>query len=232
MLTNRQIDAGFECISPTPTYPDGITKNMLLGRKWSNSSGNVPIFKRHIKDQLRVIQNGRCAYCRRFLGLVSDTDIEHIVEKALFSNFTYEVYNLALSCSECNSAKNQHSQNLKKKLKLPNNVAPFLSTPITAGSTYPSTPKSYRWVHPHFDEYSQNIVISKGWIYKHLTPKGARQIRFLKFNRIGKIEKNFRLERLKARKGKCAKLFYLIAECPYEQLPNLIGELIENLKKN
>lgn len=231
MLINNTIDAGFELIAPTPSYPNGITKAMLLGKRWENSSGRVAAFKKHLKEQLRLIQGGRCAYCRRLLGLVSDTDIEHIVEKALFSDFTYEVYNLALSCSECNSAKNLHSQYLKKKLKLTNNVAPFLSSPIAAGSAYPSTPNSYRWVHPHFDEYSQHILISKGWIYKNRSPKGARQIRFLKFNRIGKIEKNFRLERLKARKGPGAKLCYLIAESNHTQLHTLVGELVTFLKE-
>lgn len=232
MLIKNRIDSGFEMILPIPTYPDKITKAILKGKKWENSGGNVPKFKTHLKEQLRESQDGRCAYCRRFLGLVSDTHLEHIIEKAIYSDFTYEIVNISLSCSECNSAKNQHSFNLKRALKQTTNIPPFLFRPIASGTGYPLTPQTYRFVHPYFDQYSDHITISRGWIYKHHSVKGAKQIRFLRFNAIGKIEKQFRLERLRARKGKGAKLLYLMGECPYEKLPTLIREFKECLRKD
>ncbi|MEN4936424.1 HNH endonuclease [Pantoea agglomerans] len=231
MLINNRIDSGFETILPIPTYPDKITKEILKGKKWDNTKGNIPKFKTHLKEQLRTTQDGRCAYCRRFLGLVSDTHLEHIIEKALYTDFTYEIVNISLSCSECNHAKNQHSSTLKRKLKQKKYVPPFLFRPIPPGTSYPVAPQAYRFVHPYFDKYSDHITISKGWIYKHHSVKGAKQIRFLKFNAIGKIEKQFRIERLRGRKGTGSKLIYLMSECAYEKLPDLISQFSESLRK-
>lgn len=233
MLLKKQINSGFEIISPIPTYPEEITKEDLDGKKWENSNpkNRVPKFKTHLKDQLRLTQDGRCAYCRRFLGLVSDTHLEHIIEKAIYSNFTYEIVNISLSCSECNSAKNQHCQKLTKALKQKKSVPPFLFSPINLATGYPLASEAYRFVHPYFDRYSDHISITKGWIYKSHSVKGAKQIRFLKFNAIGIIEKKFRIERLRARKGKPSKLLYLMSECCYEKLPDLISQFTESLKK-
>lgn len=231
MLIKEKIDSGFDTIHPTPTYPENITKEMLKGKRWQNTGGNVPKFKTHLKEQLRDTQDGRCAYCRRFLGLVNDTHLEHIIEKAIYSDYTFEIVNISLSCSECNTAKNQHSFELTRRLKQDKTVPPFLFRPITSGTGYPAAPETYRFVHPYFDRYSDHITISKGWIYKYHSAKGAKQVRFLKFNAIGKIEKQFRIERLRARKGTGSKLIYLMSECTYEKLPALISQFSESLKK-
>ncbi|HCM9647997.1 TPA: HNH endonuclease [Enterobacter bugandensis] len=231
MASDKKINVSFEKISPTPGYPKGITKSLLTGKRWENSKGRVPTFKKHLKEKLRGLQHGRCAYCRRFLGLVADTDIEHIIEKAVYANFTYEILNLALSCSDCNSSKNLHSQLLKKALKKTNNIPPFLSSPIPNGSAYPNRSEDYRWVHPHFDEYSLHISILKGWIYKSKSAKGAKQIRFLGFNKIGKVEKNMRIEKLNAASGVLSKIIFQISQSGYENYNVLVSELYHGLLK-
>lgn len=231
MVIDKKINVSFEKISPTPNYPVGITKSLLAGKKWENSRGRVSTFKNHLKETLRGLQQGRCAYCRRFLGLVSDTDLEHIIEKAVYTDFTYEILNLALSCSDCNSSKNRHSYSLKKALKKTDNIPPFLFSPIPRGGDYPNKPENYRWVHPHFDEYSLHISIAKGWIYKYKSVKGAKQIRFLGLNKIGRVEKNMRIEKLNARPGVLSKIVFQISQCEYENYNVLVNELIHGLLK-
>lgn len=233
MLIKKQINSGFDKIFPIPTYPEKITKKLLNGKLWDTNNPKTRVFKfkTHLKNQLRSTQDGRCAYCRRFLGLVSDTHLEHIIEKAIYSDFTYEIFNISLSCSECNAAKNKHCQKLTKRLKQTTSVPPFLFSPINLGTGYPLKSETYRFVHPYFDRYSDHITITKGWVYKYHSVKGAKQIRFLKFNAIGTIEKKFRLERLRAREGKRSKLLYLMSECCYEKLPDLISQFTESLKK-
>jgi len=81
-------------------------------------------------------------------------EIEHIVNKAkagIYSHFTFELKNLALSCKDCNNGKGTKTVLIA--------VLPQLSP-------YPTTAASFRWVHPHFHEYSQHILIHDAWVYE------------------------------------------------------------------
>ena len=55
---------------------------------------------------LRKEQDNKCCYCKKELGFdLKQVDIEHILPKSTFSNFTFHVKNLALSCPGCNTKK-------------------------------------------------------------------------------------------------------------------------------
>ena len=62
--------------------------------------------KENIVAHLRIQQNNTCCYCKYQLGFdIKQVDIEHIVPKSEYEQFTFENRNLALSCPPCNTKK-------------------------------------------------------------------------------------------------------------------------------
>lgn len=214
------IDIGFERIDPSPTYPPGSSLAQLSAYSWDSNAGVVVGFKRAIKGLLRDAQHGRCCYCRRLLSDDIATHIEHFVDKAQYASFTFEIRNLALSCGTCNTQKNGSNRTLISLLKRRAERAGIARSPrcstlafeLPPGSALPDQPASYRWVHPHLDEYSVNIAIMRGWIFSGKTRKGRRTVRGTNLNALSEIERRALFERLATRGGRLSLLVASIAE--------------------
>lgn len=235
------ISAGFEMITPTPAYPDRITASDLATYNWESNAKIVVRFKSNLKDQFRHLQSGRCCYCRRLLGDIRDTQLEHFIEKSVLKQFTFEICNLALSCSTCNGMKNVLYQKLSGYLSRQASVAsgmrtkilkcPALSAVFMPSAPLISNPAAYRWIHPHFDNYSANVKIRKGWIYQPITSKGRRTIRGLQLNTLGVIESRIRVERFKSKPNLLAIFIGGLAERDTATTKAIAEEIAVEIKR-
>ncbi|OAH44055.1 hypothetical protein AYJ70_10750 [Pseudomonas monteilii] len=214
------IKIGFEQIHPIPVLPADIVVANLKGLSWSSGVNAVTAFKDTLKPMLRKVQQGRCSLCRRFLYDDYATHLEHFIEKGIHRDFTYEVTNLSLSCGACNIKKSGYNRTLnslikkraKRKGQKASKYCPVLAVRISANAPMPVSSASYRWIHPYFDRYSDNIEIEKGWIFTGKSRKGQRTIRSVKLNALAQIERRALAERLEARPGRLSKLLGATAE--------------------
>jgi len=129
-------------------------------------------FKDRIRTDLRIKQDNRCCYCKKILKYdKKEVDIEHIIPKAKRPRFTFLNYNLALSCPACNTTKNQ-------------------DMPIVDSNkqTFPYKSEDYLIIHPHFDNYFQEIEIVNDIFIKSKGPKGAWTIEHCELDTIEKVK--------------------------------------------
>lgn len=188
---------GFEKVDPTPAMPEGVTSAMLNGRDWESNARAVKAFKAHLKLDLRGTQKARCCFCRRFLGDHEDATLEHFMEKAIHTAFTFEIKNIALSCARCNRRKQHNCSRLWSLLDrfefYRSGSKPGLRSSAVFSSLAPvlvlPLENQYRWVHPHFHSYSEHILLSIGWIFVPISKQGRRTIRGLGLNEIAELER-------------------------------------------
>ena len=138
------------------------------GGSWSNE--NLANLKSTIKQHYLTEQNTTCPYCRRNLQTRNGRswDIEHIIPRSTGKNFMFEPLNLCMACVDCNGEKSA------KKV-----------TNSNAQVRYPSQSHSYFFVHPHFDNYKDNIlVIRPGFLYIAKSDKGDKTITICGLNRF------------------------------------------------
>jgi hypothetical protein len=160
--------------------------------------------------------------------------LEHILESSAWLQFAYEVSNIAISCSFCNSAKNEKFLRISARIRKGGGAkytACALAAPLAAGAPYPRAPNDYRYVHPHVDEYSQHIKIRKGWLYIPKSRKGQRTVRSLKLNKVAEIEMKLREERLRSRVGILSTVAAAIAEFDRASALQLGSELATELSR-
>lgn len=105
---------------------------------------------------LRDQQNGRCIFCRRKIVVERRNaleDIEHYLDKSKphYKKWTFCPVNLAVACRPCNFVKST------KELG---------DAAIAASQRYAPSMGVFKWLHPYFDDYHQNIEILNGWVYK------------------------------------------------------------------
>ncbi|PKH04285.1 HNH endonuclease [Psychromonas sp. MB-3u-54] len=137
-------------------------------KSWSDSCLNN--LKVIIKNHYVAEQNTTCPYCKRDLQTTHGRawDIEHIIPRSIAKNFMFEPLNLCMACIDCNGAKSN------KKV-----------TNSTARHRYPAHSNSFLFVHPHFDNYNDNIlVIRPGFLYVAKTDKGNQTINICGLNRF------------------------------------------------
>lgn len=208
------MNIGFERIAPTPGYPVGTTAAALSGLGWESRVNVAVTFRGGLKIALRTAQLGRCCFCRRQLYDDYATHLEHFVDKATFPQFGYEIRNLALSCGTCNIRKNAYFSTWNRKYRfltksfvgpLPARC-PVLSAALNHCDPFPTSPVNFKWVNPHFHNYSQHILLARGWVFEGQTREGRRTIRSLKLNDLGQIERRALAERLEARGGTLSML--------------------------
>jgi uncharacterized protein (TIGR02646 family) len=233
------LSIGYENISPTPEYPEGICLNSLRGSGWDSKSAKVQKFKEHVKEKFRESQRGRCAFCRRQLGDIRDTHLEHFIEKAAYPDFTFVITNLALTCSTCNGRKEDERKRLLKTLRVRAKrrgrvIGDIRLTPAVFGTITDEMPRlaQYRWIHPHFDVYSKNVSIKKDWIYVPCSLKGYRTVRSLRLNELASMERIARRERLLSKKGLVALLGTAIfAESENATIKTIFSDLSYAIKE-
>lgn len=146
-----------------------IANNFNTHSDWAKAIFN-PI-KQNIIANLRIQQNNTCCYCKYQLGFdIKQVDIEHIIPKSEYEQFTFKSYNLALSCPACNTKKS---------------TKPVLNNAII---NYPTDGTNFIIVHAHFDEYSNHIDIINNCVFVAKTKKGSETITFCELFRLSTVE--------------------------------------------
>lgn len=147
-----------------------ISRNFSTHNDWTKIVFN-PI-KQNIISHLRVQQNNLCCYCKYQLGFdIKQVDIEHIIPKSEYPNFTFKSLNLALSCPACNTKKS---------------TKPVLYNAI---ANYPSDGTNFKIIHAHYDDYSNHIDIIQNCLFVAKTTKGSETITFCELFRLSTVEK-------------------------------------------
>jgi uncharacterized protein (TIGR02646 family) len=80
----------------------------LTGGEWDRNTKEVRGFKKEIREQLKGLQNMKCAYCAEELDVSSRIEIEHIAPKGgvvrpMHYEFAFTLKNLVLACNKCNA---------------------------------------------------------------------------------------------------------------------------------
>ncbi|MBO6577903.1 MAG: hypothetical protein JJ871_19540 [Thalassospira sp.] len=150
--------------------------------QWKDPS-LIPV-KIEIRKCLRKHQDERCYFCRR--PIIAERrnmyeDIEHFLDKSKTEYRRWGIHplNLTLSCKACNFEKSTKDLGAKD---------------VKAAKKHPPRSGTYRWLHPYFDDYDQNIKFERGPIYspiagakKHL--QATLLIKELKLDDLKEIEK-------------------------------------------
>lgn len=142
-----------------------IKDNFTSYKDWSKTVFDN--LKVNLIEHLRKEQNNKCCYCKNELGYdIKSVDIEHIIPKSEYSDFTFHNLNLALSCPGCNTKKS---------------TKPVLNKMI---KKYPSDGKPFLIVHAHYDEYDKHIINREECVYIARTAKGSDTIKFCELFRF------------------------------------------------
>ncbi|OTP75923.1 hypothetical protein PAMC26510_12335 [Caballeronia sordidicola] len=151
-----------------------------------------------------------------------------MLEKHVYSDFSYRRQNLALSCSICNTAKNKRFAELKQTRSPSITLAHHAQ--FGMDGLFPADNTCYRWVHPHFHAYEQHVTILKGWVYRAKTPVGSQMIDDCEFRNLAKIEARNRLARLAMTKGP-GLILAALAECNQARKLTVLRDVVDVLKK-
>lgn len=134
--------------------------------------------KENIINHLRIEQENTCCYCKFPLGFdIKQVDIEHIVPKSEYEQFTFEPKNLALSCPACNTKKS---------------IKPVLKKSIVK---YPTNGLNFIIVHAHFDNYSDHIEIIDNCVFVAKTSKGSETITYCELFRLSAVEERTKISK-------------------------------------
>lgn len=150
---------------------------LLQGGEWDSLKNDPYIieFKKTLREQLEIYQEGQCAFCGLKLNETGRTEIEHIAPKGgakrpRYAQYTFTIHNLVLACNLCNSP-------LKKGQK-------------DTINNYDPNNKNYRAIefnifHPYFDNPIDHFKLSANGAKIIITPcsdKGKRTISVFDLN--------------------------------------------------
>lgn len=129
--------------------------------EWKDKS--LQPLREAIRYSLRANQAQSCYYCRRLITIERRNmgeAIEHFLDKskAHYRRWAFHPLNLVIACQPCNfvkSTKDLGDANVQAATYLQPNIGQF------------------KWPHPYFDSYSENIKISRGPVYSPI-PKAPR----------------------------------------------------------
>lgn len=146
-----------------------------VGAKHSDwQDDDIMDIRSSIRVHYRQKQKGKCAYCRQTVSMqsASNCHIEHIVSKSKYLDFVDEPKNLCVVCADCNEIKrDQEVLNEIPEIIVNSNI-----------KKYPKASKSFKVVHPHFDNYYDHILVINGF-YLDKSTKGSLTISYCKLNR-------------------------------------------------
>ena len=186
-----------------------LTKHFKTYVDWENVVFND--LKSNIIKHLREEQKNKCCYCKRELGFdIKSVDIEHIIPKSKYEQFTFFPKNLALSCPGCNTKKG-----MKEVLK-------------THIVRYPKDSVNFKIIHAHYDNYSQNIKILDDCVFVALSSKGSETITICELFRLIVVEENAKKSKSKT---DIAKLTDLIINADENDVLGLIEVIKTKIKK-
>lgn len=166
-----------------------------LDKEWESENKEIKKFKDELYKQLR--DNLFCPYCRRELQRSKYDELDHIIYKSDYSNFTYQPNNIVIACKRCNNKKLQ-SNVLKEEY--------IEKVKILEWNKYPCNKEYYSIIHPYFDIYSEHIEIENNVFYMPKDKeKGINTIRMMKLN-------SFDLLEIRAKEAGAAKSFISISQ--------------------
>jgi len=136
---------------------------------------DLALIRSSIRKFYRNAQGGKCAFCKKYVSLqsASNAQVEHILPKSKYLNFIFEPKNLCVICADCNEKKGDHDSF-------------FLCDDVLTRTNiirYPRSSNAFKIVHPHFDDYYENIKIFNDYIYIGLTDKGHATVGACKLNK-------------------------------------------------
>jgi len=176
----------------------------LCTGEWSTTHQAVM----NLRDRLLELQNSRCVYCQSIIEVNENgyRELEHVLPKKEskgctiakgtsndfkkrrstlgYPEFTYEPRNLAISCKQCNTKKGTYDPLRDRSAKRPL-------------VKYPGV-KEIEWFHPHYQKYSEHILLDENFLFAEVTPEGGRVIEVCGLADPKVLEKKF-LYRARAR---------------------------------
>jgi len=142
--------------------------------EWAWKNKKAQPAKKALRKALFIAQGNRCVYCqRRIKDMLGHSELDHILPKEKFGNvgrwtsnarpdrkntagyadFTFEPFNLVLTCKPCNTAKGTYD------CRSDRSVGPSPAY-VVADVQY------YEWVHPFVHTYDHHITLLKDLIYR------------------------------------------------------------------
>lgn len=205
------------------------------GWSWKNKKAKPA--KDALRKALFVAQGNRCVYCRRRIkDMLGHAELDHILPKENFGNehrwtsndrtdrkntggygtFTFEPFNLVLTCKPCNTSKGTYD------CRSDRSVAP---TPayVVDNEHY------YEWVHPFVHSYGEHIVLLQNLIYQAANGslKGDAVITVCALETVGAAERN--ACELKVKEAKTiAKAFMLLMDEHEFHSWDVLVEIVRN----
>ncbi|WP_165677767.1 HNH endonuclease family protein [Metapseudomonas otitidis] len=136
-----------------------------------------------IRKSLRTTQEQSCFYCRRMIATERRNmgeAIEHFLDKSKphYRKWAFHPLNLVIACQPCNFVKST-----KDLGNIDVQKAEFLQPHIG----------EFKWPHPYFDSYSENIKISPGPVYSPIPgaprhKQASTMIKDLELNSLANID--------------------------------------------
>lgn len=181
-----------------------IGTHFSIHTDWEKSVFND--IKENIRNYLRTQQDNKCCYCKQELGFdIKKVDIEHIIPKSQFSQFTFHPKNLALSCPACNTIKSTNCVLIKNSIK-----------------RYPVNGSNFKIIHAHYHNYNEHINIIDNCIYVAKSTEGSETITICELFRLLVVEEN--AKKFRAKQSPVAELLENLRIAKTE-LPELFNEL-------
>ncbi|WP_122518567.1 HNH endonuclease [Pseudomonas viridiflava] len=166
------------------------------GKAWSTNGDVI-----NLRTTLLTLQNYRCAYCQSFIELdeLGHRELDHILPKSPtkectevkgrsnafidrrhtfgYSEFTFEPYNLIISCKPCNAFKGSFDPLLDRT-----KADPFVEYPHH---------DALLWFYPYKHSYSDHILRSEDWLYSGRTPQGEAVIKACGLDKVEVLTTRF-----------------------------------------
>lgn len=110
--------------------------------EWGRQTNDVKEFKNAVMVQGLVNQNNRCVWCGLLTGLHGHqrADRDHIAPKGKYPQWTFEPWNIAISCEFCNCFS----------------VKVELDTVLTVAGTYNTS--VFLVVHPYLENPASHLI--------------------------------------------------------------------------
>ncbi len=155
-----------------------IEKCLVKGHKsWGDAC--LSKLKTRLKEYLIKNQDEICCYCYRNISgeFLMVLDIEHILPKSKYSEFMFNLNNLAISCKRCNM------EIKRNRIDFIKDINEILNAPFDSNS--------YLFIHPTIDEYREHIKYVSAQVNEHKlvfytiindSEKGEFSVNFFKLN--------------------------------------------------
>lgn len=129
-------------------YPKSAADNTEIANDttanlgWADGYTN---FKQNIRSFLKLAQNGRCAFCRCRVSVgTSWSNLEHLVSKSDYPQFTFQPDNIVYCCTKCNMSKVKQNTIVN-----PN--------PVRTQQVFPNASGGFEIINPYHDDFETHL---------------------------------------------------------------------------